>query len=276
MRVAVCQFAAGTDVAANLEQCVQLIDRAAAAGADLAVLPELAMFFDPRSAAGSGAHGQALDGPFATGIAAAAAAAGVAVVAGMRERAGDAPAPGPEEGRDHNTLIAVSAAGDLLGTYRKIHLYDAFGFRESDRFRAGAIGAPLVFRVAGVVVGAATCYDLRFPEMFRWLGDASPLGAPDLVVLPAAWVAGPAKERHWSVLLAARAVENTAYVAGAGQTGPVCCGGSQVVDPTGAVLAGAGAEPGIAVADVDTDLVRAVRATNPSLANRRMRVVPDA
>lgn len=262
MKIAVCQFAAGTDLAENLGASMTLIGRAAAAGADLAILPEVAMYFDPRHSEGPGPHGQSLDGPFFREISAAAASAGIAVIAGMLES--------PEDGgtRDYNTLIAVSAAGERLGHYRKIHLYDAFGFRESDIYLPGEIGKPLLFDVAGVRVGALTCYDLRFPETFRWVVDA---GA-DVVALPSAWIVGPGKERHWSTLLAARAIENTVYVAGAGQTGPVSCGNSMVLDPTGAVLAGAGAEPGIAVAEIDTERIAAVRATNPSLANRRFDV----
>lgn len=266
MRIAVCQFAAGIDTAENLRACTALIGRAAAGGAHLAVLPEVAMYFDPRRTDGPGPHGQRLDGPFATAIGEAAASAGIAVMVGMLETADDA----TDGTRDYNTLLAVDAAGETIGSYRKIHLYDAFGFRESDAYRPGPIGTPLIFDVAGVRVGALTCYDLRFPEPFRWLVDA---GA-DVVALPSAWIAGPGKERHWSTLLAARAIENTVYVAGAGQTGPVCCGNSMVLDPTGVPVAGAGAEPGIAVADIDREVIDAVRRINPSLANRRFAVAP--
>ena len=274
MRIAVCQFAAGTDVAENTRTCVALIGRAAEQGADLAGLPEASMYFDPKHTDGPGPHGQRLDGPFAAAIADAASSGGIAVLAGMLETAvgdtaGDTDAP-DGAARDFNTLIAISARGERIGQYRKIHLYDAFGFRESNLYLAGAIEAPLLFDVAGVTVGALTCYDLRFPEAFRWVVDA---GA-DVVALPAAWIAGPAKEQHWATLLAARAIENTVYVAGAGQTGPVCCGQSMIVDPAGAVVAGAGAAPGIAIADIDPQRVAAVRATNPSLANRRFTVMP--
>lgn len=265
MRVAVCQFAAGTDVAANTEQCVDLVRRAAGAGADLAVLPEAAMYFDPRHTGDRGPHGQPLDGAFGTAIAAAAADARVAVLVGMLERAGDA-----AEARDYNTLLALGPDGERLGGYRKVHLYDAFGYRESDDYLPGDIGAPLTFRVGEVTVGALTCYDLRFPEAFRWVADA---GA-DLVALPAAWIAGPAKEQHWRTLITARAIENTLYVAAADQTGPYSCGQSIVVDPMGTVVAGAGERPGLAVAGIDLDRIAAVRDINPSLANRRFAVTP--
>lgn len=262
LQAAVCQFAATTDIAENTASCVDLIERAAQAGAELAVLPEAAMFFDPGRTV-PGTHGQPTDGPFVQHIADAAAKAGIAVVVGMSESIDD-----PD--RDSNTVVALSATGDLLGAYRKIHLYDAFGFKESDNVRPADIDRPLVFEVGGVRVGVATCYDLRFPEMFRWLVDA---GA-DLIALPAAWAVGPAKEHHWSTLITARAIENTVYLAASGQTGPTSCGQSVVVDSMGTVVAGAGERPGLAVAPVSVERIAQVRGTNPSLANRRFTVVP--
>lgn len=274
MRLAVGQFTAGTDTDANTAECVRLIAGAAERDADLVVLPEVAMYFDPRHTA-AGPHGQALDGPFAQAILGAAREHRIAVVAGMLESPGaDQPArvPAGDTARDYNTLIVASSTGDLIGTYRKIHLYDAFGFRESDVYLPGPITTPTVVEIAGLRVAVATCYDLRFPEIFRWAVDA---GA-DVVALPAAWIAGPGKEEHWATLLKARAIENTVYLAGAGQTGPVCCGQSSIIDPAGMVLAGAGLVPGLAIAQVTRARIDEVRSTNPSLANRRFSVIPVA
>jgi predicted amidohydrolase len=263
MKTAVCQFTATPDIEANLDTCAKLIAQAAQAGARLAVLPEAVMFFDPDKTAGPGPHGQSLDGAFVTELGNRARKAGVAVVAGVYEPSDD--------GRDYNTLVAISASGELLGTYRKIHLYDAFGYRESDKVRAGDIGQPLIFQVDGVTIGALTCYDLRFPEAFRWLAEA---GA-EAIVLPAAWAVGPMKEDHWLTLAKARAIENTVYLAAAGQTGPDSCGQSSIIDPMGVVLASAGEVPGsIATADILTERVAHVRTTNPSLSNRRFTVAP--
>ncbi|MEO7127027.1 MAG: carbon-nitrogen hydrolase family protein [Nakamurella sp.] len=278
MRVTVGQFAAGTDGAANIAACAALIADAAQSGTDLVVLPEVAMYFDPKRIGELGPHGQSLDGPFATAVAEAARAHKVAVIVGMLESVesvesvhsaqSDASASGGA--RDFNTLIVVSATGQRLGEYRKIHLYDAFGFRESDTYLPGPVGVPPVFDIAGMRVAALTCYDLRFPEIFRWVVDA---GA-EVVTLPAAWIAGPGKEAHWATLLAARAIENTVYVAGAGQSGPICCGHSMVIDPMGNVLGGAGERPGVATAEVTSERIAEVRATNPSLRNRRFSVIP--
>lgn len=269
MRVAVGQFAAGIDRSANVAACIAAIEKAAAGGADLVVLPEVSSYFDPRRQDGPGPHGQSLDGPFPQAIGGAARRHRIAVVAGMLELP-DASTVAEGAARDYNTLLVVTAEGELAGTYRKIHLYDAFGFRESDVYLPGPITAPTVVEIAGLKVAVVTCYDLRFPEIFRWAVDA---GA-DLIALPAAWIAGPGKEAHWTTLLAARAIENTVYVAGAGQTGPVCCGQSLIIDPAGMVLAGAGQTPGVAVAEVTRGRIDEVRATNPSLANRRFSVIP--
>ena len=261
--VAVAQFRAGTDKAQNLDTACALIRSAAEAGARLAVLPECAMYHDTTPGADTAAHAEPLDGDFGTALARTAKEAGVHVVAGLTETI-------PDDDRAYNTLVALDPGGERIGVYRKIHLYDAFGYRESDRVRPADHADPLTFDLDGIRFGAMTCYDLRFPEMARALADAEATA----FVLPAAWAAGPAKEDHWSTLVRARAIENTAYVLASGQTGPECTGQSVVVDPMGTVLAGAGEAPGIAVASLSPDRIAQVRAKNPSLANRRFTVAP--
>jgi predicted amidohydrolase len=181
----------------------------------------------------------------------------------MAERV-DAPA------RFANTVVAVSAAGELVASYRKQHLYDAFGGRESDWVQAGELGDPQTFEIDGIRIGLQTCYDLRFPEVTRTIVDA---GA-HLVLVPSEWVRGPLKEQHWRTLVAARAIENTVYLAAADHTPPVGVGCSIIVDPMGVVNADAGERPGVAVAVVDGQRLRQVRGVNPALALRRYRVVP--
>jgi predicted amidohydrolase len=261
--VAVAQFRATADKAANLEIIGDLVADAAGRGAALVVLPENAMAFDPTPGADARAWAEPVDGPFADAIAGLAREHRITIVAGMTESL-------PGEERASNTLLAVGPDGASLGVYRKVHLYDAFGYRESDRIRAAAVSDPLLFDLGGVRFGAMTCYDLRFPEMARWLVDA---GA-EALVLPAAWAVGPAKEDHWTTLIRARAIENTVSVLAAGQTGPACTGQSMVVDPMGVVLAGAGEAPGVAIAQLDPERLAAVRERNPSLANRRFTVSP--
>ena len=170
---------------------------------------------------------------------------------------------GEDTARLYNTLVVVDADG-VRAAYRKIHLYDSFGYRESDRL-AAADPCPTTVRVGGMTVGLLTCYDLRFPELGRTLTRA---GA-ELLVVPAAWVAGPHKARHWEVLLAARAIEDVAYVAGAGQPGPRYSGHSQVVDPRGELVAAAEDGEALVSAEVSLELLREARMENPSLLNRR-------
>ncbi|WP_433517871.1 carbon-nitrogen hydrolase family protein [Nonomuraea sp. CA-143628] len=263
MLVTVGQFGATTDKPANLEAATALIEQAAAQGSQLIVLPENAMYSNSDVTADIVSETEPLDGPFATTIGALAKKHGIAVVAGMTE------APTGGSGKPSNTVIAVDSGGDLVGVYRKVHLYDAFGYRESDRVQAHK-PEPLIFTLGDLTFGVMTCYDLRFPEMARFLVDA---GAEALVV-PAAWVAGPAKEDHWITLARARAIENTAYVIACGQTGSNYTGHSSVVDPMGQIAASAGEAPGVASAVIGAERVKTVRAKNPSLTNRRFEVVP--
>jgi predicted amidohydrolase len=127
-----------------------------------------------------------------------------------------------------------------------------------------------VIDVGGVPTGLMTCYDLRFPELARALVDR---GA-ELIVLPAAWVAGPRKVDHWRTLVRARAIENTAYVAAVGQPADRYCGHSLVVDPYGDVLAEAGPgsaeQPDVVRAVIERTVLEEARRVNPSLLNRRM------
>jgi predicted amidohydrolase len=162
-----------------------------------------------------------------------------------------------------NTLLL--ADGERLAAYRKIHLYDSFGYQESDTVSPGAI-EPVVVDVRGFPVGLMTCYDLRFPELARALAER---GA-EVVVVPAAWVAGKRKVEHWRTLLRARAIENTVWVVAVGQPGPRYTGHSLVVAPDGDVIAETDVDEVVIDARIDRAAVEDVRRTNPSLANRRM------
>jgi predicted amidohydrolase len=251
LELVLVQEASGLDPAANRDR----VDELTPADADLVVFPEA--FARDFGEAGSDVsrYAEALDGPFAQQVAASAAARGTTVVAGMFETSAD-------PGRPHNTLVVRGAAE---AAYRKVHLYDSFGYRESDRLLAGPV-APTVVTVGGWQVGLLTCYDLRFPELARMLVDR---GA-ELLVLPAAWVAGPRKVDHWTTLVRARAIENTVFVAAAAQPGPRYSGHSLVVDPMGDVVAEAGDGPALLRARLDHQSLVTARATNPSLANRRL------
>ncbi len=261
--VAVGQFAPGTDAASNLATIASLAESAVRRGATLVVLPEYSSYFRLGMGQDGVAAAQALDGEFVAGLGALSGRLGIHLVAGMLERTADA---------DHysNTLVAVTPTGVIAATYRKLHLYDAFGQRESEWVTPGAITEPETFAWEGFTVGLQTCYDIRFPEVTRRLVDA---GA-DLVLVPSEWVRGPLKEAHWRTLLTARALENTVYVVAADHAPPVGVGNSMIVDPLGVELATIGEETGVAVAEVLLERVASVRELNPALALRRFGVAP--
>lgn len=263
--IAVAQFAPGGDEAANLDTIRRLAVDAAGRGARLVVFPEYSSYFTPALGPDWPEHAQSLDGPFVQALAGIAGDLGIHVVAGMIESV-----PG-EVDRVSNTLVALDPAGDVVARYRKIHLYDAFGMRESDRIVAGAIEPDVpLFAFGGFTVGLQTCYDVRFPEVTRRLVDA---GA-DLVLLPSEWVRGPLKEHHWRTLVTARAIENTVYVAAADHAPPIGAGNSMVVDPMGVELVTVGESTDVGVAWISPARLAEVRRTNPALELRRFRVEP--
>jgi predicted amidohydrolase len=223
--------------------------------AELVVLPECYQrdFGAPDEPLGPDA--EELDGPFVTALSAKAAEHGGTWVAGMLERSED-----PD--RPYNTLVVCDGDG-LQASYRKIHLYDSFGFKESDRLLAGP-RTPLCLEISGVQVALITCYDLRFPELPRAL---SRRGA-QLFVVPSAWVAGPRKVPHWRTLVTARAIENVAYVAAVGQSAPRYTGHSMLVDPRGDVVVEAGDPDEVLLGTVSSRVLEEARTENPSLLNR--------
>ncbi|WP_336629918.1 MULTISPECIES: carbon-nitrogen hydrolase family protein [unclassified Microbacterium] len=259
--VAVCQFSPVADRSANRERIGALVAGAAARGARVVVLPEYSSYFVDPFDETLAANAEDLDGEFTGELRRLAGRHDVVIVAGLVERA--------DEGRIRNAVVAVDATG-ILAVYRKQHLYDAFGQTESRWIEPGRVGGAATFVVDALTFGLMTCYDLRFPEVARTLVDA---GA-DVLVIPAEWVRGPLKEHHWTTLLAARAIESTAYVVAADHPVPVGVGHSAVVDPQGVVVAGVGTGEGIAVAELDPAAVARVREVNPVLRLRRYRVSP--
>jgi predicted amidohydrolase len=225
------------------------------AGADLVVLPELwttgAFAFES-----FGAEAEPLEGPTYEVMAKAAADAGVWL------HAGSIPERDPE-GPLYNTSLVFSPAGELAAAYRKIH---RFGFDKGEAVLMGRGEQLVTVRLPDTTVGVATCYDLRFPELFRGLVDA---GAETLVI-PAGW---PERRRaHWTLLAQARAVENQAFVLACGTAGTHAgvpqAGHSIVVDPWGEVLAEAGADEEILTVDFDPAKVGGTREQFPVLKDR--------
>lgn len=263
LSVAVAQYSPTQDASENLATIESLLRQAADRGARLVVLPEYAVFTVLDMGEPLVRAAEPLDGPTVTRLREIVAGLDLAVVVGVNEKA--------DADRIHNTLLGLRG-GEIVATYRKVHLYDAFGYTESERVLAGTPGTPELLEVDGFRVGMQTCYDLRFPESTRVLIDA---GA-DVVAVPAQWVPGPLKEYHWNTLVRARAVENTVYLMAAGQTPRTGIGNSAVVDPAGVALAALGEAPGIGVGVLERERLEQVRSVNPALARRRYRVLPEA
>ncbi len=252
MRVTLIQ----TEVDGSLplaERVAGVAAQVAACTGDLVLLPELwatgYFAFDDYAATA-----QPLDGPVVRAMGAAAAAAGVVLHAGsMLER--------DEAGRLFNTSLLFDRDGTLLHTYRKVHLF-GYGSREQELLspgeRVGAHGR----------LALSTCYDLRFPELFRAQVD----DGSQLFLVAAAWPL--ARLEHWQLLLRARALENQSFLLAcnaAGRQGEVeLAGRSAVVDPWGTVLAEAGDGPETLTVEIDPDLAVRARKEFPALADRRL------
>lgn len=261
MRIAMAQISGRGDPEANRKLVADQIAHAAHGGAAMVVFPESTLRRGQADSGPPAPTAEHLDGPFVSHLSELARRHNITVMAGMTERIDC------ERVRARNTIVVVDDAGKLIGSYRKIHLFDALGTVESD-FIVPGDGSTLVFSLSEHVVGVATCYDLRFPELARVLVDQ---GA-NVLIYPSAWLEGPLKENHWDVLLRARAIENVSWVIGVNQAESPNTGRSMAVDPMGIVIAGLAEKPGLEFVDVDAERTASARQRNPSLDNRRFGV----
>ena len=268
MKLALAQIEVrGGDVGGNVGRAVDAVERAADRGADLVVLPELFTvgYFAFESYARTA---EPLDGETLQRLGDVAAAQNVAVLAGSvvedlaasHEAGVDTPAADGYA----NTAVFLDRTGDRRAVYRKHHLF-GYDSAETDLLTPGERVETVDF--AGFTVGTTTCYDLRFPELYRDLVEA---GAT-LVLVPSAWPYP--RVEHWRLLPRARAVENQCYVAAVNGVGSFpdadLLGRSTVYDPWGTPVAGAAEEPALVTVDVDPERVERVRGEFPALADRR-------
>ena len=264
IRVACVQMTSRADKAANLETAERLVAQAAATGADVVVLPE--KWNGIGDAAFYNATAEPLDGGASvTAMSAWARAHGITLVGGSIVEL--------REGREKrsNTSLTFDSDGEIVATYRKIHLFDVevggVVYRESESEEPG--DEAVVVEVEDWMLGLTVCYDVRFPELYRILA----LEGAELVTVPAHFTTPTGKD-HWHVLLRARAIENQLYVAAAAQIGETlpgkpAYGRSLIVDPWGLVLAQAPDEETVISAELDRAHVEEIRTKLPSLANRQ-------
>jgi predicted amidohydrolase len=262
MRVAACQMNARQDKAANVAMAVMLLEQAARAGADLAVLPEYLDYLGTDE--GGIDVAEPIPGPVSDAFAATARRLGIWVLAGSIHTKRD--------GRCSNTSLLIDRQGHIAARYDKLHLFD-IGLAGQPTYRESAAvsgGSELVTaKIDGIVAGLSICYDLRFPEVYRLYA----LAGAQLLLVPAAFTLHTGRD-HWELLLRARAVENQCFVIGAAQVGESipgrsCYGRSMIVDPWGTVLACAPDTVGVTVADLDFERQHRLRSELPALSNRR-------
>ena len=267
MRIAAAQIVTGEDPEKNLELVEEWTAKAAAAGAELVVFPEATQrgFGYPLAPIA-----EDIWGPWADAVHTIAKRHGVVVVVGMFT-----PAEPNEEGKPRvkNTLLAVGPS--VFVSYDKLHLYDAFGFQESKNVQAGE--RVVQFPALGLTFGLATCYDIRFPQLFQ----AHARAGAQVSLVPTSWAPGPGKVEQWRTLAVARALDSTQYVVACAQGlpsaagveapkhAPTGVGHSLIVSPTGEILAEAGEAPELLVADLDAETVDEARQKLPVLANAR-------
>ena len=269
MRISLAQFTATTDVSVNAQTICHYIERAAAENTQLIVFPEASMY--PFDAGRLDTIAEPLDGPFLTQIRQCAEKNNIVAVIGMF-------APADTKGevnRIENVAAVVGRAGEAEApqsvAYRKVHCYDAFGYKESDTVRPGS--DYVTFQCGETTVGLAICFDIRFPQQFKELARR---GA-DLIVVPTSWADGPGKRDQWRALSAARALDSTTFIAAACQarptgaqasstpSGPTGIGHSVIVGPDGVRRAELGYHPGLLTLDIDPGDVQHTRRAIPVL-----------
>jgi predicted amidohydrolase len=258
-KIAIAQITSSTEKKANLATALRFSRQAKSAGAELIAFPEFLMAFSPgsQSAEELTQVAESIDGPFITALRGAAKEHGIGIIAPIYETS-------PVPNRVFDTAVWIDVAGKVASIYRKLHLYDAFGFKESDKFHPGDDLAPLIASGMGRF-GTMICYDLRFPEMARMLA----LAGANVLVAPSGWVQGDLKVEHWQTMIKARALENGCFVVAPNQVGNIYTGHSMAVDPLGRTLVDLGDKVGLAVIELDLNLVSEVRDKLPLLKNRR-------
>ena len=264
MKAAVVQFKASTKKEDNLKKIISYISKAASKNATLCAFPEFMMFYTNSSQTAKQLSNLAetINGNFVTIIAKAAKENQIQVVGSFFEKS-------RKKNHVYDTSFVIDKSGKVISTYRKIHLYDALGFRESDKMVSGSKITKPVKTSLGKI-GMMICYDLRFPEMARSLSVAG----SEVLVVPSAWVQGNMKEEHWITINKTRAIENGCYVIAPDQVGNIYCGRSLVVDPYGKILLDMKKKQSVGFVNIDLNKVKQTRKILPLLKSRRTDIYP--
>ena len=274
--VALVQMKSSEDKDENLKLSLDFVKEAAKKKANLICFPEFQMAFSPRSQSVKELTkiAETIDNSnFVLTLGEAALRNRINIIATLYEKNTKKSSSSSSssrttinqfENRVYDTAVIINSNGVIYSVYRKLHLYDALGFRESAKMIAGnSIEKPVKTPTGNI--GLMICYDIRFPEVSRILA----INGADILAVPSAWVHGIMKEEHWQTILKARAIENGSYVVAPDQVGHIFSGRSMVVDPFGIVTLDMGNREAMEVIEIDKSRIRKARESLPLLKSRR-------
>src|SRR5213592_381232 len=261
-RTALVQMKSSLHKEKNLAHSLRLIKQAADNNAQLVCFPEFQMAYSPPEQKREQLYqvAEKINGNFVSKLLNSAKKNKINVIATIYEIINT----NKQNHKVSDTAVLISDRGKLESVYRKIHLYDALGFKESKKLTAGNIIERPIKTSVGTL-GLLICYDMRFPEISRILT----VNGASILVSPSAWVSGIMKEEHWEIMLKARAIENGVYVIAPNQLGNIYSGRSMVIDPFGSTLVDMGNREGMELVDIDNSRVNTIRRRLPLLKNRR-------
>ena len=261
-KAAIVQMKSSVDKELNLVHSLKLINEAAKKKARLICFPEFQMAYSPPEQKSESLHkiAEKITGNFVSTLSNSAKQNRINVIATLYEIINT----NDKNHKVFDTGVIINELGKLQSIYRKVHLYDALGFKESKKLLAGSIIEKPSKTSVGKL-GLLICYDMRFPEISRILT----VNGADILVSPSAWVAGFMKREHWEIMVRARAIENGVYVLAPNQVGNIYCGHSMAIDPFGATLVDMENREGIEFIDIDSSKIDTTRRTLPLLMNRR-------
>ena len=258
LRVGLIQFEVTDSKTENLQRVIRSLE-AVGRDCDLVVFPEYSMGYSKGALSRDFVEDLAepLNAEFVESVAEKSKEKQIVVVLPIFEK---------DDSSVFNTAVIIDR-GKVKGGYRKIHLFDALGYRESEFFRPGS--ELVLFDVGGMTFGVVTCYDVRFPELIK----KEVMSGATAIIVPAAWFRGPLKEEQWQTLLMARAAETTSYVIGVGNANENFVGRSLVVDPFGVKVLDLGYGDRIGRCEIDNNLITNAREKIPVL--QQSRNLPD-
>jgi deaminated glutathione amidase len=275
VKVSIVQMKSSPDKEENLAFSLEQIEQSARKETKIVCFPEFQMSFSPPSQSSKELFSisESLNGNFVEQLKKSAKENNIFIVGSIYEHTNliSNNTKQKKEGkinknsyRVYDTVVLINEQGKLISYYRKLHLYDALGFKESTKLLAGSkLFSPVISPLGKL--GTLVCYDLRFPELSRILA----IKGSNALIAPSGWVQGTMKEDHWLIMCRARAIENGVYLIAPNQIGNIFCGRSLVVDPFGVVVMDMGNTEGFEIVDLDLSKIDVVRKSLPLLKNRR-------